>query len=753
MRHFNRLIAIGVFTGTAAAQVNVATANYGNDRTNANLSETILTVSNVAPGAFGKLGSFPVDGQVFAQPLYAAGVVFPGNVTHNVLIVATQHNTVFAYDADSAVSPNLLWQVNLGSSVPTSLLDNFGDVSPEIGILSTPAIDLQQGIIYVVAETLENNAPVFRLHALDIHSGQEMKNGPVPISGQVSGSGAAASNGVIQFDPSWHIQRPALLLANGSVYINFGSHADDGPWHGWVFTYNASDLSQAPSILNTTFNGAGGSIWQTGRGMAADSSGNVYAVTGNGDYDGTANFSESFLKLSGATPAIADWFTPADWQFLTDNDFDISAGPVLIPGTHMVIGGDKAGQLYLVNGDSMGRGTSGTAKIFAAISSGGIFNLAVWNQGDSALVFVPQLNGAFQCYQVAGGNFNQTPISTSISGGTDPYEGLAISANGAQSGTGILWAVTDDNTQWTLPGTLHAYEAGNLTNELWNSDMTGGNDTLGTFAKFANPTVANGNVYVPTWDNAVVVYGLLTNTGGQPQPAIGGIANSASYSSTSVSPGELVTIFGSNIGPTSPAGMQFDGSGNLLTMTGDVQVLFDGIPAPMIYASQGQVNAVVPFEVASPSTQVQVIYAGQTSAVFPVNVTAATPAVFTSDGSGAGQVAAVNQDSTLNSSANPAAQGSILTIYAEGGGQMNPMPADGSVVTADNLPQPALPVSVLVGGAAANVVYAGGAPGFVAGLLQVNFQLPEGVPSGPAVPVVLQVGKIADPQSLTIAIQ
>ena len=490
--------------------------------------------------------------------------------------------------------------------------------------------------------------------------------------------------------------------------------------------------------------------------MAADSSGNVYAVTGNGDYDGVANFSESFLKLNGAQPAIADWYTPADWQYLTDNDFDLSAGPVLIPGTHLVIGGDKAGQLYLLNGDSMGKGTGGTAQVFAASSNGGLFNMAVWNQPNSTFVFVPQLNGgSFQSFQVAGGSFNTAPVSTSLTGGTDPYEGMAISANGTQSGTGILWAVTDDNTQWNLPGTLRAYDAGNLANEVWNSDMTGGSDTLGTFAKFANPTVANGNVYVPTWGNSIVVYGLL-GSGGGPQ------ASSAGHRlawpirpvirSVRFSPGELVTIFGSNIGPANPVGTQLDSSGNLLTSIGGVQVLFDGIAAPMIYASQTQVNAVAPFEISNPTTQVQVIYGGQTSPAFPMTVTAATPGIFTSDGSGSGQVAALNQDYSLNSSANPAAQGSVVTLLRRRrAGQLNPALPDGSVVSATNLPQPVLPVNVLVNGQPATVLYAGGAPGYVAGVLQVNLQLPGGLPSGPSVPVVLEVGKTAAKQSLTIA--
>ncbi len=753
-RYLRAAALLSVLCLSSVAQVNVPTANYDNNRTNSNLSETILTTGNVAPGSFGKLGSFPVDGQVYTQPLYVSGVAIPGSGTHNILVLSTQHNSVFAYDADSAAAPNLIWQQNLGSSVPTSILDGFGDVAPEIGILSTPAIDVTQGIIYVVAEVLVNGGPVFQLHALDIHNGQELLNGPATISGQVPGAGAASSNGVIAFDPVWHIQRPALLLANGSVYVDFGSHSDDGPWHGWIFTYNASNLGLPPAIFNTTSGGTGGAIWQSGRGMAADNAGNVYGVTGNGDYDGVSNYSESFLKLNSAGTTLADWFTPADWQFLTDNDFDISAGPVLLPGSHTLIGGDKAGQLYLINGDSMGKGTSGTAQIFAALPSGGIFNMAVWNQSGGALIYIPQLNGSFQCFQAAGGTFNQTPVSSSIATGTDPYEGLAISANGVQSGTGILWAVTDDNTQWNLPGTLRAFDASNLSNELWNSDMTGGSDALGTFAKFSNPTVANGTVYVATWSNSVVAYGLLpASGGGLPQPAIGGVTNSASYSSTAVSPGELVTIFGSNIGPASPAGLTLDGSGNLTTMIGGTQVLFDGIPAPMIYASSGQVNAVVPFEVSNATTQVQIVYGGQTSPAFPMSLAVATPGVFTSDGSGSGQAAALNQDYTLNSVDNPAAEGSVVTIYAEGAGQLNPTLADGSVVTANNLPQPVLPVSVLVNGQPATVLYAGGAPGFVAGLLQVNFQLPAGLPSGSSVPVVLQVGKIAGKQSLTIAVQ
>jgi uncharacterized protein (TIGR03437 family) len=310
-----------------------------------------------------------------------------------------------------------------------------------------------------------------------------------------------------------------------------------------------------------------------------------------------------------------------------------------------------------------------------------------------------------------------------------------VSANGSTDGTGILWATTGDNTNPALPGTLHAYDAANLTNEVWNSDMNGGGDFLGTFAKFVSPTVVNGSVYVPTWSNAVVVYGLLpAGAIGQLQPAIGGVANSASFAVDAVSPGELVTIFGSNLGPAA-------------------QVLFDGAPAPMIYAGASQLNAVVPFGIDLSSTQVRVIYDGLGSAAFSMAVQPSTPGIFTVDGSGAGQASALNADYLPNSSAHPAARASVVSMYAEGAGQMNPPGQDGSIVDAANLPKPVLPVTVTVGGIAADILYAGGAPGFLEGVLQVNFVIPDDAPSGPAVPLMLQVGTAASKQAATIAVQ
>ena len=237
-------IALTAVLSQALAQVSVLTANGDNNRTNANLHESHLKPQNVRPGSFGKLGSFPADGQIYAQPLYVNNLVFPDGVAHNVLFIATMHNTVYAYDADVPSAAGLLWQVNLGQPFPTALWNApYTDISPEVGILGTGAIDLGASVLYVVAETLQNGAAMFSLHALDLLTGAERMNGPVAIAAQVSGSGAGSVGGVIQFDPGQHLQRPGLLLSNGAVYVAFGSHMDQSPWHGWVMSYDASDLT------------------------------------------------------------------------------------------------------------------------------------------------------------------------------------------------------------------------------------------------------------------------------------------------------------------------------------------------------------------------------------------------------------------------------------------------------------------------------------------------------------------------------
>ena len=341
-------------------------------------------------------------------------------------------------------------------------------------------------------------------------------NGPVVITAQASGSGAGSVGGVIPFDPRQHLQRPGLLLSNGAVYVAFGSHMDQSPWHGWVMAYDASDLSAQRGVFLTTQNGEGGAIWQSGRGLAADDAGSIYSMTGNGDFDGAGDFGESFLKLSGPGAVLADWFTPAMWKTLTDVDADLSTGPALIPGSHNLVGGDKYGQLYLLNGDAMGKLDSPdteSSPIFSGAVIGGMFNFALWSRLGTAYVYVQGYQDVVKSYEISGAQFNPTPVSSGLTPVASPRVGMTISANGVRNG--ILWETTGDFTSSSVPGTLHAFDAMNLSNELWNSSQNPAEGNLGGFAKFVNPTVVNGKVYVATSSGAVVVYGAVCSNGVQ----------------------------------------------------------------------------------------------------------------------------------------------------------------------------------------------------------------------------------------------
>ena len=747
-----RLVSVTVFFSLLShAQVNILTANGSNDRNNSNLQETQLSPATVTSSAFGKLGVFPVDGQVYSQPLIVSGLSIPGGGTHNVVYVSTMHNSVYAFDADAMSPVSTLWQVNLGASVPTVLLYGpDGDIANEAGILSTGVIDLQRGVLYVVADTLEVGAPVFYLHALDLATGAERLKGPVALTASVPGTGTEARpDGTIPFDPMQHIQRPGLLLANNSVFIGFGSHGDQSPYHGWMLSYDASDLSRQLSVYMTTPDGDAGSIWQAGRGPAVDRQGNIYLITANGDYDGIRNFSQSFVKVSRAGTATLDSFTPAGWKSMSDNDDDISAGPALVTGTHTVIGADKGGNLYVVDGDAMAG--PGGATIIAA-SAGSIFNFAVWSRGGNASVYTQGEGEPVKCFQVTGNSVEPDPVSTGVTAVPFGRVGMTISANGNQDGSGILWETTGDYSGGT-PGTLHAYDASNLANEVWNSDINPARDRMPQVAKFAPPTVANGKVYVPSFDNVVAVYGLFAppdSVGAT--PSINAVTQAASYSQDAVAPGELVAIFGSSLGPAAPVGTQLDGSGNVATSLADTQVLFDGVASPMIFASAGQVDAVVPFGVATGRVLAQVEYQGLASALFPVTVAPAVIGIFSADASGAGQAIALNQDGGINSPDNPAAPGSVVTLWATGAGLLSPAGIDGAV-DAGNRPQPVLPVLAQMGGQVADVLYAGGAPGMVEGVIQVNLRVPPASQTGAAVPVVLRVGDSVSQIGITLAIR
>jgi hypothetical protein len=345
-------------------QVSVLTQHNDVSRTGANLKETSLNTFNVKVNQFGKLFERLVDGQIYAQPLYVSNLSIPNQGSHNVVYVATMHNSVYAFDADNPNASTPLWQRNLGPSVPpTDLGSGYLDIQIEIGITSTPVIDLSSQTLYCVAKTKENSAYFQRLHALDITTGQPKSGSPVVIAASASGTGDGSINGTVSFNPLRHLNRPALLLLNGAIYLAFGSHGDRDPYHAWVLSYNATTLQQM-AIFNGTANGSRGGIWQAGQGLAADANSYIYLITGNGTFDhnvGGPNLGMSFIKLSTPGLAVADWFTPYNVSSLNSSDSDLGAsGPLLIPGTNLVLGGGKEGVFHLLNRDMMGHFNAGS---------------------------------------------------------------------------------------------------------------------------------------------------------------------------------------------------------------------------------------------------------------------------------------------------------------------------------------------------------------------------------------------------------
>jgi len=738
----------------AQTQVNVLTGNYNNQRTNANLQETILTPANVNSNSFGMIGTFPVDGQIFAQPLYATGVQIAGQGARNVVYVATMHNSVYAIDADAPQSTVPLWHLNLGPSVPSSLL-NFSDILPETGILSTPVIDLTKQAIYVVSDTLQNGGPVFQIHALSLSDGHEMFAGPVVISATVQGSGAASYFGTLQFDPMLHLQRPALALSKGIVYVSFGSHADGGDYHGWILGYDSSNLKSQVSVINLSPNGAGAAVWQSGRGPAIDHSGNLYIASGNGDFDGSSSFGESVIKLSSDLKVL-DYYTPNEWADLNENDWDLGAtGVILVPGTNSVLTGAKSGLLFLINGAMGHLGPDNTSTVQSVqVNQWGMFDFALWNNSKGPIVYEYEPYGSLQAFQIVDGKITAKALSQNVPDIPSQFAGIAVTANGGTDGTGIVWETTGDYSSRLVPGTLHALDASDLSNELWNSNMVPGRDTLGRFAKFVAPTVVNGRVYAPTFSNSLAIYGLLAsgNAAGGP-PQITSVANGASFLADAVSPGEVLAIFGANLGPSQLTNLQTNADGQVTNTLANTQILFDGVTAPMLYTSANQMGAIVPFATAGPTTQVVVSSQGQSSAPMTMTVLPATPALFSLDGTGGGPGAILNQDGSLNSSGNPADRGSIVVLYGTGAGQTNPAGNDGQISARLPLPTPVLPVSIFIDGQPAEVVYAGAAPGMVQGVIQINARVPATASTGPTITAIFVVGNYSSPNTVTLAVK
>ena len=492
---------------TTRGQTNVLTERYDQSRLGANLAETQLNSSNVNVNSFGKLWSYTVSGSVYAQPLYVQNVTIPGKGIHNVLYVVTMNDVVYAFDADSSsntplLSLNLTTQV--AGSTPTPVTDIVGaglNIAGNVGITSTPHIDLSTNTMYLVARTKEpglacgtiNGNYCQRLHALDITTFAEKFGGPVILQGSVSGSGAGSLAGTLVFDPMIHNQRASLAMANGQIFISWASHEDQHSYHGWIMAYNASTLKQT-GIWSTSPDGVQGGIWMSGRGPVVDASGNVYFMVGNGDWNGTRNFGESMLKFgSTAGMPLLDWFTPDSWSSLNSGDVDYGAtGPILIPGTDLLVGGGKSSVFYVMHTANLGHEVTGNTQIVQSFSnSGGEIKggPVYWNRsgGLGPWMYVWSNDCDFlKAYHFNGTKFDPGIISESTIASPCGASGgvLTLSANGSTVGTGIVWSsmpAVDDGDHGVHAGILRALNADDLTKELWNSNVNSSRDSSGNW--------------------------------------------------------------------------------------------------------------------------------------------------------------------------------------------------------------------------------------------------------------------------------
>lgn len=747
------------------AQPSVLTWHNDNARTGQNLQEAILTPSNVNATTFGRLFTIPVDGKVDAQPLYVPSLALPGKGTHNVLFVVTEHDSAYAFDADNGAT---LWQVSMtGANESTSDPVGCSQVTPEIGITSTPVIDPgsgPNGTIYLVAMTKDGSGKYHqRLHGLNLTTGAEQFGGPVEIQAVYAGAGVEEGGASQAFDPKQHVERAALTLVNGVVYTAWSSHCDDPPYTSWVIGYGESSLAQA-AVLNLTPNGDDGGIWQSGAGLAADNQGNLYLLLGNGTFDVALNangfpsrgdYGNGFVKISTAGGlAVADYFTMYNAVAESNADEDLgSGGPMVLPALNdsngnsrlLAVGAGKDGNIYVVDQNNMGKFSASSNNIYQEMTGAltGVYSSPAWfngtlyyGSGGNHLQAFPFANGAF------GGASSQSAISFGFPGATP-----SVSANG--SGNGIVWAAENG-----AAAVLHAFDAGNLGNELYNSDQAAnGRDNFGSGNTFIVPTVVNGKVYVGT-TNGVGVFGLLSGSATGPGSiALTAVTSGTGAPAAAIAPGEIVTLWGTGLGPASGVGFSLDpATGMVDPGLAGTKVMFGGFAAPILYASATQVNAIVPYEIAGQSQiMVQAMYQGLTSAPMTVSVAAASPSIFTLNATGSGPAAAVNLDGSVNGPSNPVAAGSYVSIYFTGGGLTNPSSVTGAIagLTLQYLIQP---LSVSVGGQPALVTFKGAAPTYVEGLDQLNIQLAPNTPSGSQA-VVIQAGAISSPATATVAVQ
>lgn len=575
------ICAAAFYTAPAAvAQTNVVTQHNDIARTGANTNETILTPSNVNTNSFGKLFSFPVDGYVYAQPLYMSGVTMGAGTpqagsTHNVVFIATEHDSVYAFDADSNLGANAqpLWQITLldaahgvpsGVSATTVPSSDVGtsDIIPEIGITSTGVIDPSTNTLYIVSKTKETSGTtvsyVQRLHALDITTGAERFGGPVTLQAAVAGFGSGSSSGILPWDPLWENNRAGLLLLHGIVYIAFAAHGDNGPWHGWILAYNSSTLNQTGAWCATP-NGIGAGIWTSGTGLAADVPdpaghpfGRILAVTGNGDfnaipsYTNAMNYGDSIitLDLTNGVPSIVDDFTPHDQATLDNVDQDQGSGGVLLlpdsvgGGNHILTQVGKTGRVYVLNQDKLGGYNANNTQDpgEAAYVNGLWGSPAYWNGN----VYLWSVFDNLKAFAISNGVLSST-YTTKSNESANQYSPIpSISANGNTNG--IVWSLKTDNYSVNGREILYAHDATNVANLLYSSESNVARDNPGNSVKFIVPTIANGKVYVDS-ESQVSVFGLLNGLTQAAAPVI-------SPASQSFSSSLQVTITDSSSGAT-----------------------------------------------------------------------------------------------------------------------------------------------------------------------------------------------------------
>jgi len=601
-----------VLSSPNAAVPNVLTYHNDNTRQGANTNESLLTLANVNVGSFGLLFSYVLDGYVYAEPLYVSGVAIPGQGIHNVVFVATEHDSVYAFDADSNAGANggLLWHTNLGISALCNNHEfgdryggNYTDVVPEMGITGTPVIDLNSGTLYVDVFSREVTATTnyyHRIHALNITNGTEQPYSPVVVAASVPGRGVDSSGGVVTFNARQQFQRPAMTLAGGKLFVAYGSYADTDPYHGWVIGFNATNLLLLTNyVFNTTpnattgdfgVNAAEGAIWMGGNGLSVDANTNLYFETANGSFSANTNggdYSDSFVRLSTTNNlAVADYFTPYNQASLAAADNDLgSGGPLLLPDSvgstahpHLIVGAGKEGKIYLVDRDNMGHYNSANDNQIVQELPGAIggvwdspayFNHFIYYQGSGDVM---------KSFLITNGVIAAAPVSQSATAFGFPGATPAVSANGTNDA--IVWITQSDAYGSSGPAVLHAYNATNLAQELYNSSQNFARDNPGGAVKMTVPTVVNGKVYVGA-EYALSVFGntlfLATPT---ISPNGGTFTNSVTVTLSDATPG--VSLYYTLDGTT-------PGTNSILYT--NPFVLTNGASVQAIAAAPGAVNS------------------------------------------------------------------------------------------------------------------------------------------------------------------